>query len=320
MRYSEFVRVHAREHGLDPALLAAVIYQESKFRPSAKSSSGAIGLMQLTPATAKGIALRTGRARVPDERSVRPRDQHPLRRVVPRQPLQEVRRRTARARGLQCRPGKRRPLACEQRADSVRRDPRVRRARRRLEVHLSERVALEAVSGELSQCRHSSNSQRTPTRTRRSGRPTSASSTTATSSGWGAATSPAGTSRSAFGSRPTSSRTCATEIHAHLRAKGRTALHLGGRHARDSGRPRRPVTRARARRRRADTARRRHGADRAAGAAAARRRGPSCDDRRRASRGGAHRCGRVRRADSDRASGRSRARSRQRRLPRLRRR
>jgi soluble lytic murein transglycosylase len=60
LRYSEYVRVHAREHGLDPALLAAVIYQESKFRPSAKSSSGAIGLMQLTPTTAKGIALRTG--------------------------------------------------------------------------------------------------------------------------------------------------------------------------------------------------------------------------------------------------------------------
>ncbi len=60
LHYSEFVRVHAREHGLDPALLAAVIYQESKFRPSAKSSSGAIGLMQLTPTTANGIALRTG--------------------------------------------------------------------------------------------------------------------------------------------------------------------------------------------------------------------------------------------------------------------
>jgi soluble lytic murein transglycosylase len=59
LRYSEYVRVHAREHGLDPALLAAVIYQESKFRPDAKSSSGAIGLMQLTPATAHGIAVRT---------------------------------------------------------------------------------------------------------------------------------------------------------------------------------------------------------------------------------------------------------------------
>ena len=60
LRYSEYVRVHAREHGLDPALLAAVIYQESKFQTDAQSSSGAIGLMQLTPSTAHGIAIRTG--------------------------------------------------------------------------------------------------------------------------------------------------------------------------------------------------------------------------------------------------------------------
>jgi len=60
LRYSEYVRVHAREHGLDPALLAAVIYQESKFQADAQSSSGAIGLMQLTPSTAHGIAVRTG--------------------------------------------------------------------------------------------------------------------------------------------------------------------------------------------------------------------------------------------------------------------
>jgi soluble lytic murein transglycosylase len=60
LRYSEFVRVHAREHNLDPALMAAVIYQESKFDRTAKSSSGAIGLMQLTPETAHGIAVRTG--------------------------------------------------------------------------------------------------------------------------------------------------------------------------------------------------------------------------------------------------------------------
>ena len=59
LRFSEYVRVHAQRHDLDPALLAAVIYQESKFRASAKSSSGAIGLMQLTPATARGIAIRT---------------------------------------------------------------------------------------------------------------------------------------------------------------------------------------------------------------------------------------------------------------------
>jgi soluble lytic murein transglycosylase len=60
LRYSEYVRVHAHEHNLDPALMAAVIYQESKFRSDATSSSGAIGLMQLTPSTAHGIAIRTG--------------------------------------------------------------------------------------------------------------------------------------------------------------------------------------------------------------------------------------------------------------------
>ena len=60
LRYSEYVRVHARENGLDPALLAAVIYSESKFNARAESKSGAIGLMQLTPATAHGIAIRTG--------------------------------------------------------------------------------------------------------------------------------------------------------------------------------------------------------------------------------------------------------------------
>jgi peptidoglycan lytic transglycosylase len=60
LHYTAIVRARARAEGLDPALLAAVIYQESKFRPDARSSSGAIGLMQLTPATAEGIALRTG--------------------------------------------------------------------------------------------------------------------------------------------------------------------------------------------------------------------------------------------------------------------
>ena len=60
LRYSEYVRVHARQNGIDPALLAAVIYQESKFDARAESGSGAIGLMQLTPATAHGIAIRTG--------------------------------------------------------------------------------------------------------------------------------------------------------------------------------------------------------------------------------------------------------------------
>ncbi len=58
--YEGIVRGHARNYGLDPALLAAVIYAESKFRPDVRSGSGAIGLMQITPATARGIAVRTG--------------------------------------------------------------------------------------------------------------------------------------------------------------------------------------------------------------------------------------------------------------------
>src|SRR6187397_2737878 len=60
LHYQQIVRGHARNYHLDPALVAAVIYQESKFRADAKSSSGAIGLMQLRPETAEGIAIRTG--------------------------------------------------------------------------------------------------------------------------------------------------------------------------------------------------------------------------------------------------------------------
>jgi soluble lytic murein transglycosylase len=63
LEYKQIVRGHARNYDLDPALLAAVIYQESKFKADAKSSSGAIGLMQLLPDTAKGIALHTGGTR-----------------------------------------------------------------------------------------------------------------------------------------------------------------------------------------------------------------------------------------------------------------
>ena len=63
LAYQQIVRGHARHYRLDPALLAAVIYQESKFRPDVRSSSGAVGLMQLLPATAEGIALHTGGTR-----------------------------------------------------------------------------------------------------------------------------------------------------------------------------------------------------------------------------------------------------------------
>jgi soluble lytic murein transglycosylase len=62
LRYESIVAAHAENYRLEPALLAAVIYQESKFRANARSGSGAVGLMQLLPATAQGIADRTGGA------------------------------------------------------------------------------------------------------------------------------------------------------------------------------------------------------------------------------------------------------------------
>ena len=63
LRYEQIVLGHAANYDLDPALLAAVIYQESRFRADARSSSGAIGLMQLMPQTAQGIADHTGGSR-----------------------------------------------------------------------------------------------------------------------------------------------------------------------------------------------------------------------------------------------------------------
>jgi soluble lytic murein transglycosylase len=60
LAYEHVIRDHARNYDLDPALLAAVIYRESKFDPDARSQAGAIGLMQLLPETAKGIAINTG--------------------------------------------------------------------------------------------------------------------------------------------------------------------------------------------------------------------------------------------------------------------
>ncbi len=51
-RYSPTVHAVARTHGLDPALMFAIIKAESDFDPYAISSRGAMGLMQLRPETA----------------------------------------------------------------------------------------------------------------------------------------------------------------------------------------------------------------------------------------------------------------------------
>jgi soluble lytic murein transglycosylase-like protein len=51
-RYTTLIERTARQQGLHPELLHAVIRAESAYNPSAVSSAGAIGLMQLMPATA----------------------------------------------------------------------------------------------------------------------------------------------------------------------------------------------------------------------------------------------------------------------------
>jgi soluble lytic murein transglycosylase len=60
LEYEGVIRATARRHDLDPALVAAVIYAESRFDATARSSQGAVGLMQLLPETAAQIARETG--------------------------------------------------------------------------------------------------------------------------------------------------------------------------------------------------------------------------------------------------------------------
>jgi soluble lytic murein transglycosylase len=60
LRHEDIIRQQARDKGLDPALIAGVIYAESHFIDGRTSSAGAEGLMQLTPATAQYIANKSG--------------------------------------------------------------------------------------------------------------------------------------------------------------------------------------------------------------------------------------------------------------------
>lgn len=57
-KYAKEVNAASAKHGIDAQLIAAVIAAESNFNPNAKSSSGARGLMQLMPSTAKGLGVK----------------------------------------------------------------------------------------------------------------------------------------------------------------------------------------------------------------------------------------------------------------------
>jgi soluble lytic murein transglycosylase len=59
LRHEDVIRQQAKAKGLDPALIAGIIYAETHFRPR-PSAAGAQGLMQLLPSTAHFIATRSG--------------------------------------------------------------------------------------------------------------------------------------------------------------------------------------------------------------------------------------------------------------------
>jgi soluble lytic murein transglycosylase len=59
LKHEDVIRQQASEKGVDAALLAAVIYSESKFSDQT-SSAGARGLMQITPEAAEEIERLSG--------------------------------------------------------------------------------------------------------------------------------------------------------------------------------------------------------------------------------------------------------------------
>lgn len=56
IRYLNHIKKYCREYSVEPSLVLAVIWTESKYNPNAMSSAGACGLMQLMPSTAKWLA------------------------------------------------------------------------------------------------------------------------------------------------------------------------------------------------------------------------------------------------------------------------
>jgi soluble lytic murein transglycosylase len=58
--YREQIEAEARRQGVDPFLVAGLIRQESMFNPQAVSPAGAIGLMQVMPATGRALARDAG--------------------------------------------------------------------------------------------------------------------------------------------------------------------------------------------------------------------------------------------------------------------
>lgn len=72
-KYEKLLNDAANEFNLDPALLKAVMAAESGFNPNAVSPKGAVGLMQLMPATAERFGLQADRKKTVAQKLTDPR-------------------------------------------------------------------------------------------------------------------------------------------------------------------------------------------------------------------------------------------------------
>src|SRR4026208_1870308 len=55
LEYEHVISAYAGERHLDPSLVAAVIYAESRFDPNVRSSAGAVGRLQVLPEAARAL-------------------------------------------------------------------------------------------------------------------------------------------------------------------------------------------------------------------------------------------------------------------------
>lgn len=56
--YETLIKRHAKQNGVPVDLARAIVEVESNFRPNVRGNSGEIGLMQIKPATARGIGFK----------------------------------------------------------------------------------------------------------------------------------------------------------------------------------------------------------------------------------------------------------------------
>jgi len=72
-KYEPLIQAASKRHGLDPDLVKAVIAVESGFDPTAVSDKGAVGLMQVLPATGQRYGVRADRKKSVDAKLADPK-------------------------------------------------------------------------------------------------------------------------------------------------------------------------------------------------------------------------------------------------------